>query len=105
MGNQDAYINVVGGLRISDTSADFPTLLALASSHMDKPLPPDLTAFGEVGLAGELRGVGFIGQRLSEACRLGFTTAIIPNVKNTPIPEGMRVLQAKTLKEACRLVF
>jgi DNA repair protein RadA/Sms len=105
MGNQDAYINVVGGLRVSDTSADFPTLLALASSHLDKPLPPDLTCFGEVGLAGEIRSVPFISQRLSEACRLGFTTAIIPNVKNTPIPEGMKVLTAKTLKEACGLVF
>jgi DNA repair protein RadA/Sms len=104
-GNQDAYINVVGGLRVSDTSADLPALLALASSHMDKPLPPDLTAFGEVGLAGELRGVPFIEQRLSEAYRLGFTTAVIPNVKNIPIPDGMRVIKAKTLKDACKAVL
>jgi DNA repair protein RadA/Sms len=105
VGNQDAYINVVGGLRISDTSVDLPTLLALASSHSDKSLPGDLVAFGEVGLAGELRGVPFIEQRLSEAYRLGFTTAVIPPVGNTPIPEGMKVLKAKTLKEACKLVF
>ena len=105
VGNQDAYINVVGGLRVSDTSADLPALLALASSHTDKPLPPDLAAFGEVGLAGELRGVPFIGQRLSEAYRLGFTSAVIPHIKNTHIPEGMRVLKAKTLKDACSLVF
>ncbi|MCL1807977.1 MAG: DNA repair protein RadA [Oscillospiraceae bacterium] len=104
-GNQDAYINVVGGLRVSDTSVDLPTLLALASSHTDKPLPPDLTAFGEVGLAGEIRGVPFTEQRLMEAYRLGFTSAVIPNVKHTPIPEGMRVMKAKTLKEACKLAF
>ncbi|MCL2002769.1 MAG: DNA repair protein RadA [Oscillospiraceae bacterium] len=105
VGNQDAYINVVGGLRVSDTAADLPTLLALASSHTDKPLPSEMAAFGEVGLAGELRSVPFIEQRLSEAYRLGFTTAVIPPVKNTPVPEGMRVIRAKTLKEACRLVF
>jgi DNA repair protein RadA/Sms len=64
-----------------------------------------MTAFGEVGLAGELRGVPFIEQRLSEAFRLGFTTAVIPNVKNTPVPDGMRVLRAKTLKEACSRVL
>jgi DNA repair protein RadA/Sms len=105
VGNQDAYINVVGGLRVSDTSADLPALLALASSHTDKPLPPDLTAFGEVGLAGELRGVPFAAQRLNEAYRLGFTTAVIPNVKNTPVPDGMRVVRAKTLKDACKLIL
>jgi DNA repair protein RadA/Sms len=105
VGNQDAYINIVGGLRVSDTSADLPALLALASSHMDKPLPPDMAAFGEAGLAGELRAVPFIEQRLSEAYRLGFTTAIIPNMKNTPIIEGMRVVKVKTLKDACKAVF
>ncbi|MDR0293157.1 MAG: DNA repair protein RadA [Oscillospiraceae bacterium] len=105
VGNQDAYINIVGGLRVSDTSADLPALLALASSHKDKPLPGELAAFGEVGLAGELRAVPFIEQRLSEAYRLGFLTAVIPPVKNTPVPEGMRVLKAKTLRDACSLVF
>lgn len=105
VGNQDAYINVVGGLRVNDTSADLPALLALASSHKDTPLPPDLFAFGEVGLAGELRGVPFAAQRLSEAYRLGFKTAVIPPQKNTPIPEGMRVLRVKTLRDACGIVF
>jgi DNA repair protein RadA/Sms len=105
VGNQDAYINVVGGLRVSDTSADLPALLALASSHTDKPLPSDMAAFGEVGLAGELRGVPFVEQRLSEAYRLGFTTAVIPNVKNTPVPDGMRVIRAKTLKDALKEII
>jgi DNA repair protein RadA/Sms len=104
-GNQDAYINVVGGLRIVDTSVDLAVLLALASSHKDKPLPGDLAAFGEVGLAGELRPVPFAEQRLSEAYRLGFKTAVIPPIKKILIPEGMRVIKAKTLKEACSSVF
>ena len=102
LGNQDAYLNIVGGLRVNDPSADLPALLALASSHKDASLPADLVAFGEVGLAGELRGVPFTARRLSEAYRLGFHTAVVPvqSMKNTPIPEGMRVIKAKTLREA-----
>lgn len=106
-GNQDVYINVVGGLRMSETAADLPALLALVSSHKDVPLPGDLIAFGEVGLAGELRSVPFIERRLSEAYRLGFLTAVIPaqGTKNIIAPEGMRVSRVKTLKEACAAAF
>ncbi|MDR1736050.1 MAG: DNA repair protein RadA, partial [Oscillospiraceae bacterium] len=67
----------------------------------------DLIAFGEAGLAGELRSVPFIERRLSEAYRLGFHTAVIPaqGTKNIAIPDGMRVSRVKALKEACATAF
>ncbi|MDR1692068.1 MAG: DNA repair protein RadA [Oscillospiraceae bacterium] len=107
VGNQDVYLNVVGGLRMGEPAADLPALLALVSSHKDNPLPGDLVAFGEVGLAGELRSVPFIERRLSEACRLGFRTAVIPaqGTKNLIIPDGMHVARVKTLREACGAGF
>ena len=77
-GTLDAYINVVGGLRLDEPAADLPVAMALVSNLLDKCIPDDLAAFGEIGLAGEVRSVGSIQQRVSEAYRLGFTTCVIP---------------------------
>ncbi len=74
----DAYVNVVGGLRLDEPAADLPVALALVSNLLDKPVPDDVAAFGEVGLAGEVRSVSAIQQRVSEAYRLGFTTCVVP---------------------------
>lgn len=102
MGNYDAYINVVGGLKIDETSADLPTVLAIASACRDKPLPPDLAAFGEVGLTGEIRSVSAAQQRIFEIKRLGFKKCIMPkqNSKDIQIPEGLDVMFARNLREA-----
>ena len=78
-GTLDAYINVVGGLHLDEPSADLPVALALVSNLLDKPIAHDIAAFGEIGLAGEIRSVSNIQQRLSESYRLGFTTCIIPH--------------------------
>ncbi len=75
----DAYINVIGGLRLSDPAADLPTVLSLISCLKDKPLPDDLIAIGEVGLAGECRAISNAEQRVREAERLGFSRIIIPD--------------------------
>ena len=78
----DAYINVIGGLRLDEPGADLPIVLALASSYRDSAISDDLVAIGEVGLTGEIRNVSNLSQRLSEVARLGFKKCIIP--KNAP---------------------
>ncbi|MFD1008892.1 MULTISPECIES: DNA repair protein RadA [Oceanisphaera] len=101
MADQDVFVNVVGGVRVEDTSADLALLLALVSSFRDKPLPQELVVFGEVGLSGEIRPVPSGQERLMEAAKHGFTRAIIPWA-NRPkqAPPGMEVIAVKKLEEA-----
>ncbi len=98
----DAYINVIGGLRLDEPGADLPVVLAVASSYRDQVIDHDLVAIGEIGLTGEIRSVSHISQRLSEVARLGFKKCLIP--KNTAekleIPEGLTVYRVKNLREA-----
>lgn len=77
-GSLDAYLNVVGGLRLDEPAADLPVALALISSLLDRPIDDHVIAFGEIGLAGELRSVNAVEQRLREAERMGFTRCILP---------------------------
>ena len=99
--DQDVFVNVVGGLKVQETAADLPTLLAMISSLNGKPLPLDLVCFGEIGLTGEVRPVQRAEDRLREAARLGFTRAIIPerNAPKKPIP-GITVAAVRTLAQA-----
>ena len=85
IGGCDAFINVIGGLTLTEPAADLATVLALASSYKDKPLPDDLVAIGEVGLTGELRPVSHISARLAEIKRLGFTACLMPHNAKTTI--------------------
>ena len=78
IGAQDVYLNVAGGLRISEPAADLAVAAALVSAYSGEPVPPDMVVFGEVGLAGEVRQVGQTDARLKEALRLGFGRALIP---------------------------
>ena len=98
----DAYINVIGGLNIDDTGADLATILALASAYMDRPVSGDVAALGEVGLTGELRQVSQVGQRLTEAARLGFKACVLPQsikqISNTP--KGLELIHVKNISEA-----
>jgi len=79
MGMRDVFVNLVGGLRVDDPAMDLAVLIAVASSALDKPLPDDCVFLGEVGLAGEVRSVHHIDQRLREAQALGFKRAIVPS--------------------------
>ena len=94
-------INVVGGVRVMETSADLALLLAVVSSFRDRPLGHDLMVFGEVGLSGEIRPVPSGQERLREAAKHGFKKAIVP-VANAPKEgvEGMTVIAVKSLQEA-----
>lgn len=99
--NLDVFLNVVGGLQIFETAADLPILFAILSSLRNKPLPSDLIAFGELGLAGEIRPVPGGQERLKEAAKHGFKTAIIPHGNATKkMNEDIRILPAQSLKEA-----
>jgi len=99
--DQDVFVNAVGGVRIAEPAADLPILLAILSSLRDKPLPVGLIAFGEVGLAGEVRPAPRGQERLKEAAKLGFSMAIIPaaNTPKHPI-EGLKVMPVNRLQDA-----
>lgn len=98
----DAYINVIGGLRLDEPGADLPVVLAVASSYRDQTIPDDLAAIGEVGLTGEIRSVSHMNQRLSEVARLGFKKCIIPKggAEKLEIPAGLTVYRVRNLREA-----
>jgi DNA repair protein RadA/Sms len=78
LGDQDVFVNVVGGVRVTETAADLAVLLAVMSSFRNRPLPEQLIVFGEVGLSGELRPVPNGQERLHEAAKHGFTRALVP---------------------------
>jgi DNA repair protein RadA/Sms len=98
---QDVFANVVGGVRLAETAGDLAIVLAARSSLRDAPVPPSLVAFGELGLAGEIRPVPFGEERLREAAKHGFKSALVPeaNVPKRP-PEGMTVHGVTRLGQA-----
>ena len=98
----DAYVNVIGGLRLDEPGADLPVVLALASSYRDQCIPDDLVAVGEVGMTGEIRAVSHMNQRLAEVARLGFRKCMIPRggSEKLDIPEGLTVYRVKNIREA-----
>jgi len=105
MFDQDVYVNVVGGVRISETAADLPVLLAALSSFRNRPLPADLVVFGEIGLAGEVRPVANGEQRLHEAAKHGFKRAIVPHANQPKSAiKGFRVDGIHRLHEALDLL-
>lgn len=102
LGDQDVYVNVVGGLRVSEPAADLAMAVALASSNRDLPVRADAVLIGEVGLSGELRTVGQLSARLNEAAKLGFKTAIIPRRvrRGEPLPQNLQVIEVRSLRQA-----
>ncbi len=103
----DAYINVIGGLRLDEPAADLPVVLAVASSYRDRPIADDLLAIGEVGLTGEIRAVSHMSQRLGEAARLGFKKCIIPKSgsEKLDIPSELTVYRVRNLREAIEMAL
>ncbi|WP_052847125.1 DNA repair protein RadA [Streptomyces avicenniae] len=103
LGKNDIYTATVGGVRLSEPAADLAVALALASAASDTPLPKNLVAIGEVGLAGEVRRVTGVQRRLAEASRLGFTHALVP-ADSGERPPGMRVQEVADIGEALRVL-
>jgi len=100
-GDQDVFVNAVGGVRIQEPAADLAVLLAIVSSLRNKPLPAKLVVFGEVGLAGEIRPAPRGQERLKEAAKLGFTRALIPkaNAPKQPL-KGIEVIALERVEQA-----
>lgn len=99
--DQDVFVNVVGGVRVTETGADLAVLLAILSSLRNRPLPHDLIVFGEIGLAGEIRPVPSGQERLREAAKHGFKRAIVPKA-NAPKGgiDGLEIIAVQQLQEA-----
>jgi DNA repair protein RadA/Sms len=101
LGDQDVFLNVVGGLRIDEPAADLAVAVAVASSLRDRPVPADLALVGEVGLSGELRSVSQLGLRLREAAKLGFRRVIVPmSVRGDVAQPGIELLAVRSVREA-----
>ena len=94
LGQCDAYVNIAGGMRISEPSIDLAIVAAILSSYQDRVIDSHTMIFGEVGLAGEVRAVSMVQQRVDEAVKLGFTTCILPKVNLARLkkPEGIRLI-------------
>ena len=105
--NQDVYINVAGGLELSEPAADLALCAAVASSLKDKPVGPEIAVMGEVGLAGEVRTVPQCERRISECARLGFTTLIVPktNAGRLNTPDGVRIIGVDTVAQMMSILF
>ena len=102
-GGLDVYINIVGGIKLDDTAADLSVVMALYSTLMDKVIDDKLIAMGEIGLAGELRGITNCRQRLAECERMGFERCIVPaqSVKGLDLSAfGMKIIPVRTIKQA-----
>ena len=107
MGTKDVYANLVGGLKVDDPAADLSIICSIASSTMDKPIGDNIILCGEVGLAGEIRSINRLEQRLNEAATLGFKKAIIPksNLNDRIKKIDMQIHAAQSVKDAFKALF
>jgi DNA repair protein RadA/Sms len=107
LSDQDVFVNVVGGLRLSEPALDLSVATAIASSVRDLPLPADLALIGEVGLSGELRAVSQLPARLREAAKLGFRRVVIPQSVRLQeeLPQGVEALPARSLQGALKIAL
>ena len=108
LSDQDVFVNVVGGLHVSEPAADLAIAIAIGSSFHSRPVAADLAIVGEVGLSGELRSVSYLSQRLNEAARLGFDRCLMPHWRRRGTkgdPEGVEIISVRTLQEALEVAL
>lgn len=106
LADQDAYINIAGGMKISEPAVDLGLVLSIISSFRNRPIAEDVICFGEVGLSGEVRSVNMIEQRIAEARKLGFKQCILPKVcmKNIQQVDGMQLKGVENVREALEIL-
>ena len=104
---QDIFMNVAGGVKVDEPAADLAIVTAIMSSFIDKPVPEGTIVLGEVGLAGEIRAIGQVENRLAEIVKMGFTRCLLPktNLKRTSKTEGITLLGVEAVSEAADLLF
>jgi len=104
---QDIFVNVIGGMKVSEPATDLAMAAAMASSYYDKPVPADLAIVGEVGLSGELRAVGQLTARLHEAAKLGFKRALVPKSRRPidGLPPSLKLIEARNVAEALAIII
>lgn len=103
--SKNIFLNVIGGIKISDTGSDLPSLLSLVSSHRKKPLPPQMISFGEIGLTGEVKPVTKAEERVKEAAKIGYKLALIPKknvIKN--VPPGINIIYVEDVSDAIKFL-
>ncbi len=106
LGNQDVYLNVVGGIKINEPSLDLGIIMAVASSFKNKPIAKDVVAIGEVGLTGEIRTVSNIEKRIKEGEKLGFKKCIIPENNKKLLKEKYKldIIGVKNIGEVMKIM-
>jgi DNA repair protein RadA/Sms len=104
---QDIFINVIGGLKVSEPASDLAMAVSIASSYLDRVIPADMVVIGEVGLSGEIRTVSQLGARLSEAQKLGFKRALVPRTRRQPegMPKGLELIPIRNVAEALKFAL
>ena len=104
---QDIFINVIGGLKVSEPASDLAMAVSIASSYLDRVIPADMVVIGEVGLSGEIRTVSQLGARLSEAQKLGFKRALVPRTRRQSegMPKGLELIPIRNVAEALKFAL
>ena len=104
--DQDIFVNVIGGLKVTEPASDLAMAIAMASSYYDRPVPADMAIVGEVGLSGELRAVSQLGMRLNEAAKIGFKRVLMPKTRRKldDVPPELELLPVRNLAEALNVV-
>jgi len=107
MGVKDVFINLVGGLKVDDPAADLPILCAIASSFMDKSINENIVFIGEIGLAGEIRSISRLGDRLSEVEALGFNGAVVPeaSMNDKMKKSNLKIYPVTSVKQTFDILF
>jgi DNA repair protein RadA/Sms len=107
LGSQDIFLNIAGGMRVEEPAADLGVVAAIASNFKDKVIDPEMVAFGEIGLGGEVRGVSQSEGRVKEAARLGFKRCLLPkqNQEKMKGVKGIEMVGVRTVQEAIKVLF
>ena len=107
LAGNDIFMNVAGGVKLDEPAVDLAVVCAMASSFLDKPAPKKTVVMGEVGLAGEVRAIGQMEQRLAEARKMGFSRAVVPegSLKTATLPKHMKITGVASVASAVEMVF